>query len=141
MPDRVTLEWNDAAFRERLARYVGTFPGQAEQAVFKVAARVLSDIKTGWPVQTGLSRAAWLGPRKIAPLTYQLSNPFPYARVIEYGGYKLPGPKTHIAGGEVLPGNIHVNRGVYPRQRPAGALRRALSKNYGKMSTELGKNL
>jgi hypothetical protein len=135
------LQWDDTAFRDRLNRYVAQFPAQAEQVVFKVGARVLADIKVGWPVDKGASRAGWLGPRQIAPLTYQLSNPFVYARVIEYGGYPSPGPKTAPAGGETLPGSIAVNRGNYPRQRPAAPVRRALSKNYGIMGAELAKAL
>jgi hypothetical protein len=136
----VTLEWNDKAFQARLQRYIAQFPEQAEQAVFKVAARVLADTKVGWPVDTGFSRAAWVGPRRVGALEYQLSNSAPYAAVIEYGGYNL-GPKTAPAGGETLPGRIYVNRGNYPRQRPAAPVRRALSKNYGVMGEELKKAL
>jgi hypothetical protein len=135
------LTWDDAAFRARLNYYVAQFPADAERVVFKVATRVLADIQVGWPVDTGASRAAWIGPRQIAPLTYQLSNPFVYARVIEYGGYPSPGAKTAPAGGETLPGGIAINAGVYPRQRPAAPVRRALSKAYGVMGSELAKVL
>ncbi len=137
----ITLEWNDAAFRAWLNRYVQRYPQEAEQIVFKVAAEVLADTKVGWPVDTGASRAAWVGPRRIDTLTYQLSNPFRYASVIEYGGYRGVGPKTVATGGETLQGSITVNRGIYPRQRPAAPLRRALSKAYGRMSQALGEAL
>jgi hypothetical protein len=137
----IALQWDDTAFRGRLNRYVAQFPAEAEKVVFKVATRVLSDIKVGWPVDTGASRAGWVGPRQIAPLTYQLSNPFVYARVIEYGGYPSPGAKTAPAGGETLPGGIVVQSGIFPRQRPAAPVRRALSKNYGVMGAELAKGL
>jgi hypothetical protein len=140
MADGMQLEWNDTAFRARLQRYIDAFPGQAEETVAKVALRVLADIKVGWPVLTGLSRASWLGPRKVAPLTYQLSNALIYSKIIEYGGYHL-GPKTIPAGGETLPGNIMVQRGIFPRQRPAAPVRRALSKAYGVMGEELKKAL
>lgn len=137
----ITLQWNDTAFRARLNGYVQRYPAQAEQIVFKVAAEVLADAKVGWPVDSGASRAGWIGPRRIDTLTYQLSNPFRYARVIEYGGYRGLGPKTVEAGGETLPGSITVNRGIYPRQRPAAPLRRALSKAYGRMTKALGEAL
>jgi hypothetical protein len=140
MADGVAFTWDDTQFAARLQRYVNQFPGQAEETVAKVALRVLADIKIGWPVDTGASRAAWVGPRKVAPLAYQLSNAFVYAKVIEYGAFGL-GPKTVPAGGETLPGSITVNRGIYARQRPAAPVRRALAKAYGVMGAELAKAL
>jgi hypothetical protein len=141
MPDGVSLTWDDTAFQARLQDYINVLPQDAEKILFRVAARVLADIKAGWPVDTGASRAGWIGPRKIAPLAYQLSNPFTYARVIEYGGYMGSGPKVGPAGGETLPGGVTVNRGLYPRQRPAAPVRRALAKAYGQITLELDKRL
>jgi hypothetical protein len=137
MPDSVTLEWNDRLFTQRLSAYAAQVGENAEQAVFEVAADVLADIRIGWPVDSGDSRRAWIGPRKIAPLTYQLSNPYPYARVIEYGGYPGVGPKTSRYGGSSLPGGIAINPGIYPIQRPAAPVRRALAKAYGQIGKRL----
>lgn len=141
MPDGLVLTWDDTQFRARLQDYVNIFPQDADKLVFKVAARILADIKRGWPVDSGASRAAWLGPTQVEPLAYKLTNPFVYSRVIEYGGYPSPGAKTAPAGGETLPGGVTINRGNYPRQKPAAPVRRALSKGYGQMTKELDARL
>ena len=87
-----------------------------------------NDIVIGWPVDTGVSRAAWQGPRKRGFAHYDLINNVVYSPVIEFGGYRGVGPKTAELGAELLPGGIQINGGIYPIQRPAAPVRRALSK-------------
>lgn len=86
------------------------------------------DIVEGWPVDTGASRAGWQGPTKVGHAHYRLRNDYDYAAVIEYGGYPGVGPKTERVGSHVLPGGVAVNGGIYPSQRPAAPVRRAISK-------------
>ena len=138
MAERSAIEWHLERFNAQLARLVQQMPAQADRVVFTVAQEVLSSIKRGWPVDTGVSRNAWIGPTKVAPAAYQLSNPYIYARVIEYGGYPGVGPKTERTGGETLPGGFDVNAGVYPVQVPHAPVRRALARHYGQIAQKLG---
>jgi hypothetical protein len=104
---------------------------KADQRMQVEAQEFRSDIQDGWPIATPISRgsrAAWVGPFKVAEGHYRLINPFPYAGVIEYGGYPSPGPKTAQQGGQMLPGGIQIGGGVYPTQRPAAPVRQAMSK-------------
>ena len=126
-----------ARFNRQLTRFVHASQDDAEQIVYAIASDVLTDTKIGWPVDTGLSRAAWWGPRKIGPATFQIGNPMGYAHVIEFGGYQGVGPKTHQFGPERLRGGFTVPGGIYPRQRPAAPLRRALATHWGRMTDEL----
>jgi hypothetical protein len=86
------------------------------------------EIIEGWPVDTGASRAGWQGPTKVGEAQYRLRNDYDYAPTIEYGGYPGVGPKTEVVSAHVLPGGISVNAGIYPSQRPAAPVRRAISK-------------
>lgn len=133
----VTLQWNSGPFQNRLQKYLKKVEGNMEQALVAVALDVLDEIKAGWPVDTGASHDSWIGPRKAGTLEYRLSNPFKYARVIEYGGYPHPREKTVQFGPATLPGKITINAGVYPRQRPAAPVRRALSKAYRQLGKQL----
>jgi len=99
-----------------------------DDVAMQEASEMRSEIIEGWPVDTGASRAAWQGPVKVGHAHYRLSNDYEYAPVIEYGGYPGVGPKTEQVGAHVLPGGIEVNRGIYPSQRPAAPVRRAISK-------------
>ena len=92
------------------------------------AGRLRDDIIEGWPVDTGASRAGWQGPTKVGESHYRLQNDYEYAPTIEYGGYPGVGPKTEKVGSHVLPGGVAVNAGIYPSQRPAAPVRRAISK-------------
>lgn len=92
------------------------------------AGKLRDEIIEGWPVDTGASRAGWQGPTKVGEGQYRLRNDYDYAPTIEYGGYPGVGPKTERVGSHVLPGGIAVNTGIYPTQRPAAPVRRAISK-------------
>lgn len=120
-----------------LQRLITVTEHQADQVVAEVATAVLADIVDGWPVDSGVSRAAWWGPRKVGPAQYQLGNPTLYAATIEYGGYPGIGPKTEAGGGENLGHDIVTNRGIYPKQKPAAPVRRALAKHAGEISEKL----
>jgi hypothetical protein len=130
-----------ARFRGRLTRFLVTTTHGADAAVFGVAADVLADTMRGWPVDTGVSRAAWFGPVKVEEAAYQIGNPLRYARIIEYGGYPGVGPKTAAFGGATLPGGLAINAGIYPTQRPEAPLRRALAKAYGQMGRAIATHL
>jgi hypothetical protein len=82
----------------------------------------------GWPVDTGYSRGTIESPSKIADGHYSFRITASYAHVIEYGGYRGVGPKTHQEGGANLPGRVDINPGIYVNQRPSAPLRRAESR-------------
>ena len=123
-----------ARFNQRLSQFLRQTQGDAERTVFETALDVLSDTVTGWPRDTGISADSWWGPQRVGPAAFQIGNPWGYARVIESGGYRGVGPKTHRFGPQVLTGGITIPAGIYPRQKPAAPLRRALAKRYGAMS-------
>ena len=113
----------------QLVQQYGNRRRQQADEVARVEAGFFRDeIVKGWPVDTGASRAAWQGPTKVGHAHYRLSNLMDYAWVIEYGGYPGIGPKTERVGAHVLPGGIQVGGGIFPKQRPAAPLRRAISK-------------
>jgi len=118
--------------RGALSSVIDRFQRRAEarfdEEMRKEAGLVREDIITGWPIDTGASRAGWQGPIKIVG-GYQLRNDYPYASTIEYGTYPGVGPKTVAVGSTTLPGGININKGIYPSQRPAAPVRRALSKS------------
>mgnify|MGYP001612339216 CR=1 FL=1 len=133
----VNITFDTARFNQRLQQFLNATTREAEKVVFEVAAKVLGDVQQSWPVDTGVSRAAWYGPRKMTPLAYQIGNPIRYATTIEYGGFGGPGPGTVRFGPATLPGNFVINQGNYSRKVPAAPLRRALSKNYGELTTRV----
>lgn len=105
------------------------------------AEEMRSDIVEGWPVAAihgGASRAGWQGPTKVGHAHYRIQNQYDYAAVIEYGGYPGVGPKTEIVGSQVLPGGVAINGGIYPSQRPAAPVRRAISKRYLELQRAIG---
>ena len=136
----VNVELSTALLAQRLAQFLATTTQDTKRIVFEVAAQVLGDTQAGWPVDTGASRAGWAGPRQVAPLAYQISNPFRYSSTIEYGGCNSPGAKTEYFAGELLDGTIQINPGVYSRQVPAAPLRRALAKSYGEISQRIAES-
>ena len=129
MATPIELRYNLNRFSAGLSRFAQQYLREADRVVFEVATNVKADIQQGWPVDQGVSRAAWNGPVKIEPAHYQLTNPLPYSAVIEFGGYPGVGPKTEHVGGQTLPGGIQVDAGIFPTQVPAAPVRRALSKN------------
>lgn len=138
MPERVVaMDIDVQRFQQRLRAFVARTTQDAARVVFETAAQVLGDTQEGWPVDTGLSRSSWYGPRKIAPLTYQIGNPISYSPIIEYGGWPGVGPLTHQRPGERLAGGLSINPGIYSRKKPSAPLRRALAKNYGRLTTEI----
>ena len=139
MPDGITLHLDTARFNARLREFVTAVERGADRVVFATAVEVLGDTQVDWPVDSGISRAGWWGPKKIREAEYQIGNPFRRSLVIEYGGWPNPGPKTERRAGERLTGGFQINPGVYARQSPSAPLRRALAKNYGRMTQELQK--
>ena len=133
MADRVTMTFNLTQFNARIALYVRASGREADAATLHVATDVLADTVESWPVDSGESRAAWWGPKQIAPAAYQIGNPTPQAAVIEFGGWRNPGPGTHRYAGQSLPGGQDINPGVYSNKVPEAPLRRALSANYQKL--------
>lgn len=101
---------------------------EIDTEIQRQATLLRNDIVVGWPVDTGVSRAGWQGPFRRGYAHYEVVNNFVYAPVIEFGGYPGVGPKTANLGSELLPGGIQINGGIYPTQRPAAPVRRALSK-------------
>lgn len=95
----------------------------------------------GSPVDTGAFRAAWQGPTKLGHAHYEVRNETDYGPIIELGGYRGVGPKTSEQGGETLPGGIPIGPGIYPTQRPAAPMRRAVSRVYVEVAQELVKVL
>jgi hypothetical protein len=141
MADRIEFTLDLTRFNRKVSALASHAEQDALQVVMAVAADVLADTVQGWPVDTGLSRGAWWGPRRVGPAAAQIGNPVRYARVIEYGGYRGVGPKTVRVGGQRLPAGLSINPGIYPRQRPAAPLRRALATNYGHMTRLLRERL
>ena len=112
-----------------LARYARNTGRSMDQVTGEFASNVLRDTKIGWPVDEGTSRAAWQGPTRLRENAYEIRNTAPYARVIEFGGYPGVGPKTRRVGSARLAGGIERNAGIYPKQRAAAPVRRALARN------------
>jgi hypothetical protein len=139
--DSVQVMFDLTRFTGRLAQFIATTGLRADEAVLGVATEVLAFTIRGWPVDEGISRAAWFGPVKVGAAAYQIGNPIHYARIIEYGGYRGVGPKTAAFGGTALPGGLTINAGIYPTQRPEAPLRRALAAAYGRMGTAIGAHL
>lgn len=117
-----------ATLSQLLQSYGNRVISQLDDIARQQAVEMHADIVEGWPVDTGASRAAWQGPSKVGHAHYRLRNDYDYAAVIEYGGYPGVGPKTERVGSHVLPGGVAVNGGIYPSQRPAAPVRRAISK-------------
>lgn len=85
------------------------------------------DIVTDMPVDTGALRASIQGPNKIADGHYQVVVGAPYAWVVEHGGYPGVGPKTVKIGDFILEEGIAVEGGIFPSQKPAAPVRRAIA--------------
>ena len=109
-----------------------------DREFLRQATLLRNDIVIGWPVDTGVSRAAWQGPIKEGFAQYSLRNNVVYSPVIEYGGYRGVGAKTAELGAQFLPGGIQINGGIYPTQRPAAPVRQALSKRILEIERALG---
>lgn len=112
------------------------------ETVMHEKAKVLREkIIEGWPVDTYRSRNAWQGPLKVGYAHFELRNDIPYAVIIETGGYRGVGPKTHHEGPTLLPGGIAVGGGIFPTQRPSHPVARAFSALNVEVRDELGKVL
>ena len=111
-----------------ISQYARQVDRDLDQEMQRQALLLRNDIVAGWPVDTGVSRAGFQGPFRVAAAHYRIINNFVYAPVIEFGGYRGVGPKTAEQSAQLLPGGIQVNQGIYPTQRPAAPVRRALSK-------------
>ena len=131
MADSIDFTFDTKDYASRIMTYARRLNRDLEQVQEGFAANVLRDTKVGWPVDTGASKAAWQGPTRLFPFAYEIRNPAPYARVIEFGGYPGVGPKTLQVSGTRLPYGIETESGIVPKQRPAWPVRRALSRNFG----------
>ena len=134
MADRVRIDIDLARFNARIHRYVQASGRDADAAVLQIATDVLADTVEVWPVGTsrGGEAGGWWGPRRIGPASYQIGNPTPQAKAVEYGTWPNPGPLTHQYGGSTS-GLRAVNPGVYSNKAPEAPLRRALAANYQKL--------
>lgn len=149
MAKPIELRYDLAKFSADIERFIREEIRESDRIVFETAANVLADIQDGWPVnrakdirpnanvEPGVSRAAWTGPTKEGNAHYSLSNPLPYAGVIEFGGYPGAGPLTAPGGPETLPGDIRIEAGIFPTQKPIAPVRRALSKNRDEIPRKL----
>lgn len=137
MADSVKITFDLTRFNARLTRYIRATEQEADAATLALATDVHADVVETSPVDTGELRASWWGPRRIGPATYQIGNPTPQAKAVEYGTWPNPGPLTHRYGGEALPGGLSVNAGVYSNKAPEAPLRRALAANYVKMGDRM----
>ena len=137
MPSKVFMRTKIDEFERNIQAFIRRNEQATDRIVLKVASNVLASIQEGWPVDTGVSRAAWRGPVRIASARYRLSNPVRYAPVIEYGGYPGIGPKTERIGPVTFPGGLRVGSGIYPTQRPHAPVRRALSRHRRDIRNEI----
>ena len=133
----INVELTTPRLTQRLAQFLAVTTQETAHVVAEVAAQVKADTQIGWPIDSGASRAGWTDPRQVGPLAYQISNPFRYSLPIEYGLYAHPGAKTEYFPGTRLLGGLVIEPGVFPRQRPAAPLRRALAKSYGEMAQRI----
>ena len=80
------------------------------------------------PVDTERLKGSWSQATQFGDeLTWQVSTDVPYATILEYGGYRNPGPRTARLGGRDLGAGFIAGPGVYSLQAPLGWVRRALA--------------
>ena len=80
------------------------------------------------PVDSGDLKASWSQATQAGDaLTWQVSTDVYYAPILEYGGYRTPGPRTARLGGGDLGAGFMAGAGVYSLQAPLGWVRRALA--------------
>ena len=125
----ITFDFTKAEhlFERVVRRYIRAMDAEVDAFVGTAAARLRRNVQHGWPVDSGLSRAAWDGPTRVGVAAYRIANHSPYAGVIEFGGYPGVGPKTQRIGGRPLGAGLEINDGIYPKQRPAAPVRRGLA--------------
>ena len=75
----IEVQLSTTRLTQRLAQFLAMATEETERVVADVAATVKADVQAGWPVDSGASRAGWTQPQKVAPLAYQISNPFRYS--------------------------------------------------------------
>lgn len=141
MADGVQLDFRQGAarFNGALRRLVQVTERSADQVVFEVAAKVLARIVETWPVDTGVSRASWFGPRRLGPGRFQIGNPQRYSVTIERGLYEGVGPKTEFRNAISLGNGLFLAAsGVFSTQAHA-PVRRALAEVFGQISREIGR--
>lgn len=129
MADRMTLDWRpvEQQFQRHITAFLARVERNVDQVVLDFAIRALDRIKTEWPVDTGVSRAAWWGPHRLGVAQYQIGNPTPYAITIEFGLYRGVGPKTEALGAVNLGNGLWmVASGIFSTQAHA-PVRRALA--------------
>ena len=123
----IQFDLNEGDITASLNRFLRLVERDLETVLDRMSLLLLREVQLGWPVDSGVSRAAWtLGHAR--QLIREIVNTSAYARVIEFGGYPGVGPKTVQRGAEQLPGEISIGAGIFPSQRPSAPLRRALAK-------------
>lgn len=139
MAEGMHLDWTKglAVWNQALSRFATQVEHTIDQTVRATAIRVLDLIKTMWPVDTGVSRAAWWGPQRLGPAWYQIGNPTPYAITIEFGLYTGVGPRTEAIGAIALGNGMYMtDAGIFSTQAHA-PVRRALADVAEAFQTEL----
>ena len=124
MADRVTLTINSAQFAQLVGRFLAAMQQETEQWIATLTARVRAMGYT--PVDTGRLQNSWRS-SMLNPLTGEVRNATPYARVVEFGGYRGLGPKTVRTGRTALGGGFTAGPGIFSSSAPTGMLRRALA--------------
>ena len=136
MAKMLSFETNIQQFARSLAQFARVTERDLDGIVAGTAAQVLADTQRGWPVDEGVSRAAWRRER-VGFAHQRLRNPTVYARTIEFGGYRGTGPKTERIGpASLLPSGLRTDAGIYPSQRPNAPLTRALNRNLAAMERD-----
>lgn len=109
-----------------------------DQELAAGASRIESELDRTWPRDTGYS----IGRFKLSKIQrghYRLTNDAPYSNVIEFGGYPGVGPKTVRVGAVQLAPGVRINAGIYPKQKPAAPVRRAMARERREITPRLAR--
>lgn len=122
----------DTTLMERtFARGTRLFAHRAEvgcEQVLEETGRQVRDVVISTsPVDTGRLKRSWGPVTRRGRLTWGFGTPFPYAPILEYGGYTRTGPRTVALGGGDLGEGFVAGSGIYSTQAPLGFVRRALA--------------
>lgn len=128
MADRVQFDIDTRSFTQAMRRFAERSELGGERVLRMTALSVQTDVTDHWPRDTGQSAGKWQV-RRLSREEYELRNRAPYAVTIEFGGYPGVGPKTVRLGPQRLAEGIVTNAGIYPKQKPAAPLRRALARH------------
>ena len=114
---------------ERIARRIGI---ATDSTVGEYTNMWSAETSRNWPVaavEGGYSRSTITPASRIGRGVWQFRVTANYASVIEFGGYRGVGPKTHQVAAHTMPGGVEVEGGIFAIQKTGGApLRTAKSK-------------